>query len=400
MTSRVVVVGTGVDLVTWRSFKRNQGDRADAPEHGVPVSAQLEGKEDRSAGDSRGWVVPPVSGRFWRGSWREGGDGGGEGRAVFDNDGTLVVREADADPARLHPSPLGGDGDGEPELRERQPWKAVSERDFGWFGALMDRALRRRRHQREDVGRRHPRRVRGDQRRRLRGAGGRLPAQRAASDPRSRLPRVWLRADGRAARLPGGQRLHELHRLRRRSRLHAADQPGHVRHPPRAGHRQQQPFAYTSDEHGGTITHKPEADYLDDGPEKPVRIWSRTGRRPLLAAGNSNGDIGMLEFTPHPTSRPCGCSFSTTTPSASSTTRLAPRRRSSAPPPTAGPSSASRTTGPRLLTVGASDRRARGTPAQLGPHSALIPRPHGSGSATRASASPRPRARGRRTARR
>jgi hypothetical protein len=27
-----------------------------------------------------------------------------------------------------------------------------------------------------------------------------------------------------------------------------------------------------------------EADYLDDGPEKPIRIWSRTGRRPLLAA--------------------------------------------------------------------------------------------------------------------
>ena len=59
-------------------------------------------------------------------------------------------------------------------------------------------------------------------------------------------------------------------------------------------------FAYTSDEQGGTITHKPEVDYLDDGPEKPVRIWSRTGRRPLLAAGNSNGDVAMLEFTQHP----------------------------------------------------------------------------------------------------
>ena len=42
-----------------------------------------------------------------------------------------------------------------------------------------------------------------------------------------------------------------------------------------------------------------EADYLDDGPQKPIRIWSRTGRRPLLAAGNSNGDIEMLEFTRH-----------------------------------------------------------------------------------------------------
>jgi phosphoserine phosphatase len=55
-------------------------------------------------------------------------------------------------------------------------------------------------------------------------------------------------------------------------------------------------LTYTSNDDGGTITHNPEADYLDDGPQKPIRIWSRTGRRPLLAAGNSNGDIEMLEF--------------------------------------------------------------------------------------------------------
>lgn len=42
-------------------------------------------------------------------------------------------------------------------------------------------------------------------------------------------------------------------------------------------------------------TNRPE--FLADGPVKPVRIWGRTGRRPLLAAGNSNGDIEMLEFT-------------------------------------------------------------------------------------------------------
>lgn len=36
--------------------------------------------------------------------------------------------------------------------------------------------------------------------------------------------------------------------------------------------------------------------FFDDGPEKPVRIWMRTGRRPILAGGNSNGDIPMLRF--------------------------------------------------------------------------------------------------------
>jgi phosphoglycolate phosphatase-like HAD superfamily hydrolase len=38
-------------------------------------------------------------------------------------------------------------------------------------------------------------------------------------------------------------------------------------------------------------------EFLDDGPVKPTRLWSRIGRRPILAAGNSNGDIEMLEFT-------------------------------------------------------------------------------------------------------
>jgi phosphoserine phosphatase len=57
---------------------------------------------------------------------------------------------------------------------------------------------------------------------------------------------------------------------------------------------------YTSDDHGGTITHTAKADYLDDGPQKPIRIWSHTGQRPLLAGGNSNGDIPMLDYTQHP----------------------------------------------------------------------------------------------------
>jgi phosphoserine phosphatase len=56
---------------------------------------------------------------------------------------------------------------------------------------------------------------------------------------------------------------------------------------------------YVPDERGGTITRKPEADYLDDGAQKPIRIWSRVGRRPLLAVGNSNGDIPMLNFARH-----------------------------------------------------------------------------------------------------
>ena len=53
---------------------------------------------------------------------------------------------------------------------------------------------------------------------------------------------------------------------------------------------------YVEDEHGGTITYLAEPDFFDDGPVKPIRIWSRIGRRPILAGGNSNGDIPMLRY--------------------------------------------------------------------------------------------------------
>ena len=50
-----------------------------------------------------------------------------------------------------------------------------------------------------------------------------------------------------------------------------------------------------------------EPDVFDDGPVKPVRIWSRIGRRPILAGGNSNGDIPMLRFAGGTPRRRCAC---------------------------------------------------------------------------------------------
>jgi phosphoglycolate phosphatase-like HAD superfamily hydrolase len=54
---------------------------------------------------------------------------------------------------------------------------------------------------------------------------------------------------------------------------------------------------------GGDVTYAPSFAFMDDGPEKPIRIWSRIGRRPILAGGNSNGDIQMLRYVQgHPRS--------------------------------------------------------------------------------------------------
>lgn len=51
---------------------------------------------------------------------------------------------------------------------------------------------------------------------------------------------------------------------------------------------------------GGDVLAQPHLDVLDDGPVKPTRIWSRIGKRPILAAGNTNGDIQMLQFANKP----------------------------------------------------------------------------------------------------
>ena len=51
---------------------------------------------------------------------------------------------------------------------------------------------------------------------------------------------------------------------------------------------------------GGDVLTQPRLAVLDDGPAKPPSIWSRIGKRPILAAGNSNGDIQMLQFANQP----------------------------------------------------------------------------------------------------
>jgi phosphoserine phosphatase len=217
--------------------------------------------------------------------------------AVFDNDGTLWCEK---------PVPIQMDfilrrlvemAEAEPALRERQPWKAAREGDHGWFGTVMKEHY---------AGDDHNVKVL---------AGGVLAAYagisvedfesqsdaflRRAQHPTlargylecAYAPMVELLAlleengfsnyivsgGGRDFMRPISQELYGVPRERVIGSATALE--------------------YTGDQRGGTITHTPAPDYLDDGPEKPIRIWSRTGRRPLLAAGNSNGDIPMLDFS-------------------------------------------------------------------------------------------------------
>jgi phosphoserine phosphatase len=56
-------------------------------------------------------------------------------------------------------------------------------------------------------------------------------------------------------------------------------------------------YQYLENDEGGSIVQRAELDMIDDGPGKPVQIWNMIGRRPILAAGNSNGDLQMLNFS-------------------------------------------------------------------------------------------------------
>jgi hypothetical protein len=48
------------------------------------------------------------------------------------------------------------------------------------------------------------------------------------------------------------------------------------------------------------ILRVPEIDFIDDKSGKPVGIVSHIGRRPIFAAGNSDGDLQMLQYTTIP----------------------------------------------------------------------------------------------------
>jgi phosphoserine phosphatase len=223
----------------------------------------------------------------------------GDRVAVFDNDGTLWCEK---------PMPIQLDfilrrlvemATADAGLRERQPWKAAYERDYGWLSAIMTEHYAGNDTNVkvlgagilaaydgisvEDFEARADEFLRGAQHPTL--GRGYLDCAYA---PMVELL-AYLTANGFTNYIAsGGGRdfmrpiSEELYGIPRQRVIGSSAA-----------------LAYTSNERGGTITHKPEADYLDDGPEKPIRIWSRTGRRPLLAAGNSNGDVPMLHFTQH-----------------------------------------------------------------------------------------------------
>ncbi len=219
--------------------------------------------------------------------------------AVFDNDGTLWCEK---------PMPIQLDfilrrlvemAETRPELRDRQPWKAAHERDYGWLSAVMTQHYA------------------GDDTNVRVVLAGILGAYEGLS-----VEEFEAQSDAflRSAQHPTlGRSYVECAYAPMLELLRLLEAFGFANFITSGGGRDfMRPISdevygiprervigssaaltFVSDERGGTIIRTAKPEYLDDGPEKPIRIWSRTGRRPVLAAGNSNGDIPMLHFTQH-----------------------------------------------------------------------------------------------------
>ena len=88
-------------------------------------------------------------------------------------------------------------------------------------------------------------------------------------------------------------------------------------------------FKYSEDAQGvaQVVRTKEIEQPIDDGPGKPPHIHRAIGRRPIMAAGNSDGDIHMLKYAGGHAEYRCSCWCITTTPSANTLTTAARRRR-------------------------------------------------------------------------
>ena len=265
--------------------------------------------------------------------------------AVFDNDGTLWCEkpmpiQLDFTIRRL--AELARD---DPALRQRQPYKAAFEQDHHWLGAAMVK------HYRGDDGdlgllkdaveqafeaisvQDYDRRVTSFFEEAVHPTLGH-PYRACGYLPMVELLR-YLEANGFTTYIASGGDRDFMRPV--------AEQLYGI--PPERVIGSALGLTYREADGGSELLYKAAIEVFDDGPEKPVRIWSRIGRRPLLAFGNSTGTSRCWPLPAAQTARRCACCCCTTMPTESSTTAAAPNRPWTGPPPTAGRWSASSTTG-------------------------------------------------------
>ena len=220
--------------------------------------------------------------------------------AVFDNDGTLWCEKPMPIELGFILERLAAMAQADPDLRERQPWKAAHEGDHAWLGGAVTK------HYHGDD---------SDVKVLLEGVVGAF-AGWAVEDYATAAAAFLREGDhptlGRPLHACGYAPMVELLRFLEAAGFTVYIASGGDRDfmrtitediyaiPPERVIGSSNALRYVDDDGGGTVSYLGEPDVFDDGPVKPVRIWSRIGRRPILAAGNSNGDVPTLRFAGGP----------------------------------------------------------------------------------------------------
>jgi phosphoserine phosphatase len=223
--------------------------------------------------------------------------------AAFDNDGTLWCEKPMPIELGFILQRLAGMAEDDPSLRNHQPWKAASEQDHGWLSGVITKHYA------------------GDDSdvKVLMGGILRAFAGISVDDYQVEVAAFLHEAQhptlDRALRDCSYLAMIELLRYLEANGFTCYIASGGDRDfmrpvaqaiygiPPERVIGSSNALRYEESENGGSVVYLAQPDVFDDGPIKPVRIWSRIGRRPILAVGNSNGDIPMLRFVSHP-SRP------------------------------------------------------------------------------------------------
>jgi phosphoserine phosphatase len=222
--------------------------------------------------------------------------------AVFDNDGTLWCEQPMPIELGFVLERLAEMAEVDTALRHRQPWKAARERDHAWLGGAMTRH-----YEGDDTDLKV---LMGGV---VRAYGGLTVEDfaTAAAEFLDRRHPTMDRSFRECGYLPMIQLLRYLEANGFTTFIASGGDRDFMRPvtqemygvPAERVIGSSNALTYQEDEHGGTLVYLGQPDVFDDGPTKPVRIWSRIGRRPIVAGGNSNGDIPMLRFAGGP-SRP------------------------------------------------------------------------------------------------
>lgn len=216
--------------------------------------------------------------------------------AVFDNDGCLWCEKPTPIQAGFLLRRIAEQAEADPALRDRQPWKAVHEKDQAWLGDVITKHYE------------------GDDTTLKEMAAGLLSAyaeddvesfaSKADQFLRSEENPVLKRPYLKTAYAPMRELLQYLEANQFTNYIVSGGGRDFMRPitrelygvPPERVVGTSVALQYREEDGIGKLVHTSKLEVFDDGPNKVVRIWSRIGARPIFAAGNSNGDIQMLQF--------------------------------------------------------------------------------------------------------